>query len=130
MDNRSPDEPEFQSYEIALHTLVVPFEGPHTMHYIEMIYDISFVSAWPCFSNNGSKYHLLHQSFKYEKLAIGDLDTFGINDTGNVIVVNIWSSEQRVYVGAWCANKGYSAVVERCGNTCTACGPIWPTCKY
>jgi hypothetical protein len=126
---------EFQSYDIGVHVFVGSPTGARALRVIDLVYDVSFVSAWPCYPREGSEAHLLHQSFKHKTLLLQNLeicypsvsdttkDTNDWDDTADksVIVINVWSPQQRVFVGAWCANRGYNAIIARRGRTCTAC---------
>lgn len=113
---------DLQPYEVAAHILVGPRGGKKLLNVLELKYDVSFVSAWPCFPSSHGQGHLLHRSYGYTCLRIEDLPGFHPDDDEErTLVVNTWSPAQRVLLYAWCAHRGRSAVVATRGRTCVAC---------
>ncbi|KAI5816555.1 hypothetical protein BZA77DRAFT_312333 [Pyronema omphalodes] len=111
----------FQSYEVSVHILVGPRMGQKKLHILDLKYDVSFVSAWPCGRPNGDG-HLLHESFEHVTLRIEELSQFHFEESRDrVIVVNVWNPGQRVFAYAWCAQRGQSAVVAASGRSCVGC---------
>jgi hypothetical protein len=119
-----PEEDDLRSYEVIANFLVGPKDGMRRLYELDLRFDVSFVAAWPCSGDETG--HRLHTSFAYAFLRLEELDAdSSVEDAekknGTVAVVNTWTPEQRVFVYAWCAHKGRSAVVARRGRTCIAC---------
>ncbi|KAF8540056.1 hypothetical protein BDD12DRAFT_804822 [Trichophaea hybrida] len=111
---------DFQSYDAAVHFLVGPQMGEKKLHILDLRYDVSFVAAWPCNSTGGG--HLLHESFEYINLRIEELGEFRFEEAEEkVVVVDVWNPGQRVFVYAWCAQRGRSAIVATRGRSCSSC---------
>ncbi|KAA8894227.1 hypothetical protein FN846DRAFT_435672 [Sphaerosporella brunnea] len=119
------DETEFQSFEVIANFLVGPKGGEKRAYELELRYDVSFVAAWPCYSEPAAE-HRLHKSFEYEFARLEELDAKEEEEGesssgGKITVVNTWAPEQRVFAYAWCAQRARSAVVATRGRTCAAC---------
>jgi hypothetical protein len=119
------DQIDLKSYEVIANFFVGPKNGEKRLYELDLRYDVSFVAAWPCSPPDRGMGHRLHKSFGYEFSRLEELDmpeTDGKKvDEGKLIVIDTWTPEQRVFVFAWCAQRGCSAVVATRGRTCIAC---------
>jgi hypothetical protein len=122
MEQQTEDDTDgdFQSYDAAVYFLVGLQLGEKKLHVLDLRYDVSFVAAWPC--NSTGDGHLLHESFEYINLRIEELEEFKFEEAEEkVVVVGAWNPGQRVFIYAWCAQRGRSAVVATRGRSCSSC---------
>ncbi|KAL7273380.1 hypothetical protein RUND412_003781 [Rhizina undulata] len=136
-------EDEEERFEVGIEFLV---DGRRVV--FQLRYDVSFITSFPCIPTSSSSFiditssapeeedseesecegdHPILKSIPYSKHSLRSL--LGITPAasgsgrreGNVMVVEIGTEEERVFVKAWCCERGLGAVMGRKGRSCLGC---------
>lgn len=118
------DESEFPTYDVSIRFKTLFLASLSTSLTFRLRHDVHFVAAFPCRPPIGMNkdVHPLHNSYAYRNLPPEELEEVqSTTEEKGVAVIETWCADEVVFAKAWCADRGFSAVVGRRGRTCLAC---------